>query len=68
MVTPNGWPPEQVLPHPATYARLGVAHDSAEFRPQFDPILFSADPDFFICDSGLCWFEARHFHVVTRRG
>jgi hypothetical protein len=68
MLTPNGWPPELILPHPAAYARLGVAHDAAEFRPRFNPILFSADPDFFIFESRLCWFEARHFPLVPRHG
>src|SRR6516162_316523 len=24
-LTPNGWPPELILPYPGTYARLGVA-------------------------------------------
>jgi hypothetical protein len=67
-ISPNGWPPELILPYPATYARLGAAYNTAEFCPQFDPILFSADPDFFIYDSRLCWLEARHFHLVTRRG
>jgi hypothetical protein len=61
-LTPNGWPPELILPHPATYAWLGVAHDVAEFRPRFDPILFTAEPDYFIFESRLSWFEARHFH------
>ena len=61
-LTPNGWPPELILPHPATYARLGVARDAAEFRPRFDPILFTAEPDYFIFESRLSWFEARHFH------
>jgi hypothetical protein len=61
-LTPNGWPPELILPHPATYARLGVARDAAEFRPRFDPILFTAEPDYFIFESRLSWFEARHFN------
>jgi hypothetical protein len=65
---PNGWPPELISPYSATYARLGVAHDAAEFRPRFDPILYSADPDFLILDSRLCRFEARHFHWVPRHG
>jgi hypothetical protein len=68
MLTPNGWPPELILPHPAAYAQLGVAHDAAEFRPRFDPILFSADPDFFIFESRLRWFEARHFHWAVPHG
>lgn len=67
-LTPNGWPPNRILPHPATYARLGVAHDTAEFCPRFDPILFSAEADFYISNSRLHWLEARHFHLVTRRG
>jgi hypothetical protein len=65
---PNGWDPEEWLPDPARYARLRVAPESAEFHPQFDPILFAAEPDFFICDSRLRWSEARHFDLVTRDG
>jgi hypothetical protein len=68
MLTPNGWPPERVLPYPGEYARLGVAYDTPEFCPLFDPILFSAEPDFSVSDSGLMWWEARHFHRVTRDG
>lgn len=60
-LTPNGWPPEQILPHPAAYARLVVAHDAAEFCPAFDPILFSADRDFYILGSGLRWWDVRHW-------
>lgn len=41
---PNGWPPETRAPDPETYARISVAHDAAEFRPQFDPILFLPNP------------------------
>ena len=67
-MSPNGWPPEEVLPHPATYARLSVAHDIAEFHPRFDPILFSTDLDFVIIDSRLRWLEARHFHLGARHG
>ena len=67
-LTPNGWPPEQILPSPFTYARLGVAYDTPEFRPRFDPILYSAEPDFSVSDSYLSWWEARHFHWVTRDG
>lgn len=64
----NGWPPEW-YPHPtATYARLGVAHDSAEFCPQFDPILYSADSDFFVSDARLYWRDEGLFTLVTRRG
>jgi hypothetical protein len=66
MLTPNGWPPERVLPHPAEYARLGVSHDAPEFCPQFDPLLFSAEPDFSVFNSRLQWWEARHFPRVTR--
>lgn len=68
MLTPNGWPPEQIGPYPGEYARLGVAPAAAEFSPQFDPILFSADPDFCIDNSGLWWFEARHFQWAPRNG
>jgi hypothetical protein len=67
-LTPNGWSPELILPSPFTYARLGVAYDTSEFCPRFDPILYSAEPDFRVSDSGLSWFEARHFHLVTRDG
>jgi len=63
-LTPNGWPPELILPHPAAYARLVVAHDAAEFCPRFDPILFSADQDFFILGSRLRWRDVRHFPDV----
>jgi hypothetical protein len=67
-LTPNGWPPEEILPSPFTYARLRVAYDTAEFHPRFDPILYSAEPDFSVSDSGLSWWEARHFRWVTRDG
>ena len=67
-LTPNGWPPEQILPSPFEYARLGVAHDTPEFCPRFDPILYSAEPDFSVSDSRLSWWEARHFHLVMRDG
>jgi hypothetical protein len=67
-LTPNGWPPELISPYPGTYARLSVAHDAAEFRPRFDPILFSAAPDYRISESRLYWFEARHFPLVARHG
>jgi hypothetical protein len=67
-LTPNGWPPEQILPSPFTYARLGVASDTPDFCPRFDPILYSAEPDFSVSDSYLSWWEARHFHWVTRDG
>jgi hypothetical protein len=67
-LTPNGWAPEEILPNPFEYARLEAAHDTPEFRPRFDPILYSAQPDFRVSDSGLSWWEARHFHLVTRDG
>ena len=67
-LTPNGWPPEAMLPDPFEYARLKVAYDTVEFRPRFDPILYSVEPDFRVSNSGLSWFEARHFHWVTRDG
>jgi hypothetical protein len=67
-LTPNGWPPEQILPSPFEYARLAVADDTAEFCPRFDPILYSEDPDFSVSDSYLNWWEARHFHWTTRDG
>ena len=35
------------LPNQGAYARLGVACDTPKFCPRFDPILFSAEPDFF---------------------
>jgi hypothetical protein len=64
----NGWPVER-FPYPIdTYARLCVAHDSAEFCPQFDPILYTADPDFFVRDGRLYWRDPCNFFVVTRRG
>jgi hypothetical protein len=68
MLTPNGWPPERVLPHPGEYARLGVAHDMSEFCPRFDPVLYSAEPDFSISNSRLQWWEARHFPWTARDG
>jgi hypothetical protein len=64
----NGWSPEQILPYPPEYARLGVANDTPEFCPWFDPILFSAEQDFFILNSRLRWREARHSLRVTRHG
>ena len=69
-LTPNGWSPEEILPSPFAYARLGVAYDSPEFCPKFDPILYSAEPDFSVSvsSSRLCWWEARHFHWATRDG
>jgi hypothetical protein len=64
----NGWPKEW-FPHPTdTYARLGVARDGVEFRPQFDPILYSADPDFFISNSRLYWRMDGLFHSVACDG
>jgi hypothetical protein len=68
VMSPNGWTPDRILPHPATYARLAVAHDIADFRPAFDPILFSADPDFFIFDTRLRWRDTRDFDWVTPYG
>jgi hypothetical protein len=68
VVRPNGWPPEEVLPYPASYARLSAAQDIAEFRPQFDPILFATDPDFFIFNGRLRWLDERHFGPVARDG
>jgi hypothetical protein len=67
-LTPNGWAPEEILPGPFEYARLGVADDSPEFCPRFDPILYSAEPDFSVSGSRLCWWEPRHFHWATRDG
>jgi hypothetical protein len=67
-LTPNGWLPEQILPDPFEYARIAVALDTPEFCPRFDPILYSAEPDFSVSGSGLSWWEARHFHWVTREG
>jgi hypothetical protein len=67
-LTPNRWPPEQILPGPFDYARLGAAHDTAEFCPQLDPILYSVEPDFSVSNSGLHWWEARHFHCMMRDG
>ena len=67
-LTPNGWPPEEILPSPFEYARLGVAYDTPEFCPRFDPILYSGEPDFAVSDSYLSWWEARHFHLVMRDG
>ena len=66
---PNGWPPEEWLPDPANYARFRVARDGDEFRPQFEPILYSADPDFFISSAHrLRWLEDRHFDLVVGDG
>jgi hypothetical protein len=47
-----------------------VAGDTPEFCPRFNPILYSAEPDFRVSVSGshLCWWEARHFHWVMRDG
>lgn len=67
-LTPNGWPPEEMLPDPFEYARLRVAYDTPEFCPRLDPILYSGEPDFSVSGSYLCWWEARHFHWVTRDG
>jgi hypothetical protein len=68
MLSPNGWPPELILPYPAEYARLGVANDTPEFCPLFDPILYSGEADFSISSFGLQWWEPRHFHRVIRDG
>jgi hypothetical protein len=67
MLTPNGWPPERISPSPFAYARLRVAVDTPEFRPRFDPILYSEERDFSVSDSRLSWWEARHFFWVMRR-
>jgi hypothetical protein len=67
-LTPNGWAPEEILPNPFEYGRLEVAHDRPEFCPRFDPIMYSAEPDFSVSGSHLCWWEARHFHWATRDG
>jgi hypothetical protein len=69
-LTPNGWAPEEILPNPFEDARLEVAHDTPEFCPRFDPILYPAEPDFSVSVSGshLCWWEPRHFHWVMRDG
>jgi hypothetical protein len=67
-LSPNGWPPEAIGPDPFEYARLEAGHDTPEFCPRFDPILYSAEPDFSVSGSRLCWWEARHFHWVTRDG
>jgi hypothetical protein len=64
----NGWP-EEWFPHPtATYARLGVAHDGVGFRPQFNPILYSGEPDFFVSNSRLHWVDGGLFDPVTGDG
>ena len=56
----NGWP-EEWFPYPvATYARLAVAPDGAEFEPRFDPILFTSAPDFFVSRDRLFWLDAVH--------
>jgi hypothetical protein len=68
MLTPNGWPPEQVLPYPGDYARLAVADDAPEFCPLFAPILYSDEPDFSVFNSSLLWWEPRHFQWVMRDG
>jgi hypothetical protein len=68
MLTPNGWPPELILPYPAEYARVGAAQDAQEFCPLSDPILYSEEPDFSVSNSTLHWWEPRHFHRVVRDG
>jgi hypothetical protein len=50
------------------YARLTVALDADEFRPRFDPILYSPDPNFFVLGSRLRWPEARHLHLAVPHG
>lgn len=61
----NGWPLE-LFPHPtATYARLGLPRAGTEFCPQFDPILYPADPDFIVSDSRLYWLDWDLFEPVT---
>lgn len=66
IVRPNGWLPEAVLPHPASYARLYVRQEITDFRPRFDPILFSlTQPDFFISGSRLRWLDERHFPLAV---
>jgi hypothetical protein len=67
-LTPNGWRPEEILPDPFEYARLELTSNTPEFCPRFDPILYSGEPDFSVSDSYLSWWEARHFHWVTRDG
>jgi hypothetical protein len=70
ILIPNGWPPEEIGPSPFAYARLGMANDTPEFRPRFDPVLYSAEPDFSVSipGSNLRWWEARHFHWETLDG
>jgi len=64
----NGWP-EEWFPHPtATYARLGVAHDDAEFRPHFDPILYATDSDFFVSNARLYWRDDGLFDPALHHG
>jgi hypothetical protein len=65
---PNGWQPQEMYPWSGEYARLAVASDTPEFHPQFDPILYSAEPDFRLSGSKLYWHEERHFHRVIRDG
>jgi hypothetical protein len=45
-----------------------VAHDAVEFRPRLEPILFTAEPDFCILESRLCWLEPRHFPLAVHHG
>jgi len=64
-LTSTGWSP-WTFPYPdAAYARLGVAPDAAEFQPQFDPILYSAEPDFFVSGSRLRWRPVVSFFQVA---
>jgi hypothetical protein len=67
-LTPNGWRPELILPYPATYARLAAAHDTLDFCPRLDPILYSAKPDYSISESHLQWWDERHSHWMIRDG
>jgi hypothetical protein len=57
-LSPNGWPPEAISPDSAAYARLGVTHDTAEFHPQFDPILYWPNQDFLVAPSRVYWLQA----------
>jgi hypothetical protein len=67
-LTSTGWSP-WTFPYPdAAYARLGVARDAGEFQPRFDPILYSAEPDFFISGSRLLWHPAVSFFDVVKPG
>jgi hypothetical protein len=67
-LTANRWSPERIAPYPADYARLRVARDTVEFCPEFDPILYSTEPDFSVSGSRLCWPVPFHFLCVMRDG